>query len=161
MGVTYFFDFAGFILNWIYGKDIVWKYFVFNNIANALQGLLIFTALICKKSMLDKVKRFMVEQRKSEFREYQLQTPNSNKCSKQSSSSMSKSGSDLRRSGGGHEYSGNHTTLNDQHGVTDNANDFNQTSSKLANILQEDIPLSLSSQTVLILKVSAQVNDVK
>ena len=52
MGVTYFFEFMGFILSWIYGADAVWKYFVFNNIVNALQGVLIFIVLICKRPVL-------------------------------------------------------------------------------------------------------------
>ena len=56
MGVTYFFEFMGFILSWIYGTDAVWKYFVFNNIVNALQGVLIFIVLICKRSVLRQMK---------------------------------------------------------------------------------------------------------
>ena len=52
MGVTYFFEFIGFILTWIYGEHVVWKYFVFNNIVNALQGFLIFAVLICKRPIL-------------------------------------------------------------------------------------------------------------
>ena len=49
MGVTYFFEFVGFILSWLYGTEKVWKYLVFNNIVNALQGVLIFVVLICKR----------------------------------------------------------------------------------------------------------------
>ena len=49
MGVTYFFEFVGFILSWLYGSEKVWKYLVFNNIVNALQGVLIFVVLICKR----------------------------------------------------------------------------------------------------------------
>ena len=55
MGVTYFFEFIGFILSWIYGKENVWKYLVVNNIINALQGVLIFVVLICKRPILHKL----------------------------------------------------------------------------------------------------------
>ena len=55
MGVTYFFEFIGFILSWIYGTEHVWKYLVVNNIINALQGVLIFVVLICKRPILHKL----------------------------------------------------------------------------------------------------------
>ena len=55
MGVTYFFEFIGFMLSWIYGKEHVWKYLVVNNIINALQGVLIFVVLICKRPVLHKL----------------------------------------------------------------------------------------------------------
>ena len=55
MGVTYFFEFIGFILSWKYGNETVGKYFIVNNIVNALQGVLIFVVLICKKSILKKM----------------------------------------------------------------------------------------------------------
>ena len=55
MGVTYFFEFIGFILSWIYGKEHVWMYLVVNNIINALQGVLIFAVLICKRPILHKL----------------------------------------------------------------------------------------------------------
>ena len=55
MGVTYFFEFLGFILSWKYGNETVGKYFIVNNIVNALQGVLIFVVLICKKPILKKL----------------------------------------------------------------------------------------------------------
>ena len=55
MGVTYFFEFLGFILSWIYGNERVENYLVVNNIINALQGVFIFMVLICKRTILKKI----------------------------------------------------------------------------------------------------------
>ena len=56
MGVTYFFEFFGFILSWIYGhSERIESYFIANNIVNALQGVFIFVVLICKKPILKKL----------------------------------------------------------------------------------------------------------
>ena len=55
MGVTYFFEFLGFILSWIYGDERVENYFILNNIVNALQGVFIFVVLICKKTIFKKL----------------------------------------------------------------------------------------------------------
>ena len=55
MGVTYFFEFLGFILSWIYGNELVENYLVVNNIINALQGVFIFMVLICKRTILEKL----------------------------------------------------------------------------------------------------------
>ena len=55
MGVTYFFEFIGFILSWIYGTDVVWKFGTLLNIINALQGVLIFAVLICKRPILHRL----------------------------------------------------------------------------------------------------------
>ena len=42
--------------SWIYDRERVWKYFVFNDVINLLQGLLIFIVLVCKKSVLAKLR---------------------------------------------------------------------------------------------------------
>ena len=56
MGVTYFFEFFGFILSWIYGhSERIENYFIANNIVNALQGVFIFVVLICKRPILKKL----------------------------------------------------------------------------------------------------------
>ena len=52
MGITWFSELFGFIMSWIYGRDQVWKYFVFNDIVNLSQGVFIFIILICKSSVL-------------------------------------------------------------------------------------------------------------
>ena len=55
MGITWFSELFGFALSWVYGRDRVWKYFVFNDIINLSQGVLIFIVLICKPSVLNKI----------------------------------------------------------------------------------------------------------
>ena len=45
----------GFTLSWIYGRDRVWKYFVFNDVINLLQGVFIFFVLVCKPSVLSQI----------------------------------------------------------------------------------------------------------
>ena len=55
MGVTYFFEFLGFVLSWIYGNELVENYLVVNNIINALQGVFIFMVLIFKRTILKKL----------------------------------------------------------------------------------------------------------
>lgn len=55
MGITHFSELIGFTLSWIYGRDQVWKYFVFNDMINLLQGVLIFIVLVCKPSVLSQI----------------------------------------------------------------------------------------------------------
>ena len=55
MGMTWFSELFGFALSWSIGRDKVWKYFVFNDMINLLQGVLIFIVLICKPSVLNKI----------------------------------------------------------------------------------------------------------
>ena len=51
-----FFTFStGFTLSWIYGRDRVWRYFVFNDVINLLQGVFIFFVLVCKPSVLSQI----------------------------------------------------------------------------------------------------------
>ena len=45
----------GFTLSWIYGRDRVWRYFVFNDVINLLQGVFIFFVLVCKPSVLSQI----------------------------------------------------------------------------------------------------------
>ena len=86
MGVTYFFEFVGFTLSWIYGKDKVWKYLVVNNIVNALQGVLIFAVLICKRSILQKMSNRWVNLKRISLSEKVSLRPHS-KTSKRSNNS--------------------------------------------------------------------------
>lgn len=55
MGITHFSELIGFTLSWIYGRDRVWRYFVFNDVINLLQGVFIFFVLVCKPSVLSQI----------------------------------------------------------------------------------------------------------
>ncbi|XP_059095848.1 G-protein coupled receptor Mth2-like [Tigriopus californicus] len=64
MGGTWLSEFLCFLFSWIFGMDIVWKYFLFNDLINLSQGILIFLALICNRSVIGKLKaRFSCSKR--------------------------------------------------------------------------------------------------
>ncbi len=56
MGVTWMSEFVNFLLGWIIGDDVVWKYTIFNDIINLSQGLLIFFVLVCKKKIFRRLR---------------------------------------------------------------------------------------------------------
>ncbi len=56
MGVTWMSEFVLFLCSWIFGKDAVWKYFVVNDVLNLSQGILIFIVLVCKRSVILRIK---------------------------------------------------------------------------------------------------------
>lgn len=56
MGVTWLSEFLTFLFSWIFGADVVWKYFVVNDILNFSQGIVIFFVLVCKKSTFLRLK---------------------------------------------------------------------------------------------------------
>ena len=55
MGGTWLFEVTGFLLAWKYGSDSVWKYQIASYTVNALQGVLIFAALICKRDIFKRL----------------------------------------------------------------------------------------------------------
>ena len=55
MGGTWLFEVTGFLLAWKYGSDVMWKYQIASYTVNALQGVLIFAALICKRDIFKRL----------------------------------------------------------------------------------------------------------
>ena len=41
-----FTEFVSFLLSWLFDKETIWKFFIFNDFVNLLQGFLIFVALV-------------------------------------------------------------------------------------------------------------------
>ncbi len=52
MGITWMSEFVVFLLGWIFGDDVVWRYTIFNDVINLSQGILIFIVLVCKKKIM-------------------------------------------------------------------------------------------------------------
>jgi hypothetical protein len=53
---TIFMQFIAFLVTWIFGMDDVWKFKVINDVLILLQGPLIFVALVCKRSVLTRLR---------------------------------------------------------------------------------------------------------
>ncbi len=60
MGISWLFEFLSFLAEWLWDHDKALKLSYFSDMVNLLQGLLIFIVLICKPSVLKKLKEKFV-----------------------------------------------------------------------------------------------------
>ena len=65
MGINWFFEFLSFLAEWLWDHDMAMKISYFSDMVNLLQGLLIFIVLICKPSVLKKLKDKLIKRPKA------------------------------------------------------------------------------------------------